>query len=68
MDLNMIEDDCEDQGYSLISDGCTQCMTDEVIIKHGVEWRKPTALVAKNGLWVCPSCGGCYGTVNEVRK
>lgn len=51
-----------------MKEGCTKCLTDEVIVKRGVEWRKPTALVAKNGLWVCPSCGGCYGTVNEVRK
>lgn len=61
----MVEDDCEDQGYGRIADGCASCRTDEVIVRHGVERRKPVALVKQGGYWRCPCCGGSYGEVRE---
>lgn len=63
----MVENDCEDQGFSLISDGCSKCRTDEVVRnKAGLEVLKPVALVKRDGYWCCPVCNGSYGAVNAA--
>lgn len=54
-----LENDCEDQGVTKISDGCTNWKC--------AEWDRLTetkirpALVKRGGFWVCPKCGGGYG-------
>lgn len=63
-----VENDIEEQGYSLISDGCTrfECQEwdrlNEVVIRP--------KLVKERGIgrgapyyWVCPKCHGSYGEV-----
>lgn len=65
----MIENDCEDQGYSLISDGCLkfECQTWEPCAK------KPThpklVKYARYGRlwWTCPKCNGNYGDAGPVK-
>lgn len=61
----MLEDDCGDVGYSLISDGCIPCQT----------WNpgdmKPTRPVLVKDVkygrvwWVCPICHASYGEVQS---
>lgn len=60
-----VENDCEDQGFSLLSEGCLrfECQTWEPGAK------KPThpqlVKVRKNGgiWWCCPKCEASYGAV-----
>lgn len=52
----MTENDCEDQGFSRISDGCTQCRSGGRRIALG---RRLTA--AGSWGWQCPQCKGWYG-------
>lgn len=59
----MIENDCEDQGYTKLADGCSVC----------VEWkngkRVKINLVKEKRFgqtwWVCPRCQGSYGEANR---
>lgn len=55
METALVENDCEDQGYGLLSDGCTRCPGKPQLIqitRHGGTW------------WCCPNCLGSYGAVN----
>jgi hypothetical protein len=52
----MVENDCEDQGFSRIRDGCTQCRVALL----------PTEGHAGGWWWSCPRCRGSYGEV-ELR-
>lgn len=56
-----LENDCEEQGFSRLSDGCLkwECQT------WGIGATKPThpQLVERDGYWVCPKCGASYGSV-----
>lgn len=71
-------DDCEDQGFTKISDGCYnwKCLTwrrlpngKEVSVRPKfIKQKSPSNASMRNGgplYWVCPKCGGYYG---EVRK
>lgn len=53
----MIDDDCEDQALTKLSDGCFQCP----YFVPGESRSRNTQLIARNGWWVCPKCGGSYG-------
>lgn len=52
----MTENDCEDQGFSRISDGCTQCRSSGRRIALG---RRQT--IGGRWGWQCPQCKGWYG-------
>ncbi len=48
-----VENDCEDQGFSLLSDGCMRCKVQlEKTERLGSWW------------WMCPRCHGSYGQVD----
>lgn len=52
----MVENDCEDQGYGLLSDGCIKCPGHPQLIqitRHGGTW------------WCCPNCLASYGAVSD---
>lgn len=61
----IIDDDCEDQGFSRIEDGCLrfECQTWEP------DATKPTHPKLEKQeryglmLWICPKCGSSYGEV-----
>jgi hypothetical protein len=43
-----VENDCEDQGYSSVADGCSKWPCNrEPLVKWRLGWR-------------CAKCGGCY--------
>lgn len=59
----MVEGDCENQGYTLISDGClkNQCA---VWLPGGQKPERPKLIkVKRNGgeFWICPVCDASYG-------
>jgi len=48
-----VEEDCEDQGYGSIKDGC-------------VNWKCGRAPIKPDGKWLkCPSCGASYGAATH---
>lgn len=59
----MDENDCEDQGFTAISEGCFQwqCLS----YNRETHSMDRPALVKRGGQWVCPKCGGFYGPVGE---
>lgn len=60
------DNDCEDQGYSLLSDGCLrwECQMWE----PGKDRPTHPQLVKRGGFWVCPKCGGSYGEIPMRRS
>jgi hypothetical protein len=61
---------CEDQGFSLISDGCLLCIErwedGKPVHPQFIKQRSPSNAQMKNGgplYWVCPICHGYYGEV-----
>lgn len=52
---------CEDQGYSLISDGCLKCAVWIEGKKVNVQLLKRTVCGVE--FWYCPSCDASYGPV-----
>lgn len=55
-----VENDCEDQGFTRISDGCQSC-----VIWEG-DVRVKAKIEAVNGVYRCVNCGGCYGLLVEA--
>jgi hypothetical protein len=51
------QDDCEDQGFGTIADGCGNCAVWVGSVRY------PKALKPIDGFWKCDSCGGSYGPV-----
>ena len=53
------EDDCEDQGFSRIEDGCLrwECQTWE---PGATKPTHPELFKNDEGFWTCPKCGGNY--------
>ena len=51
---------CEDQGFTLISEGCFHCLP---TFKDGKPVRTPLIKVERYGkrYWQCPKCLGYYG-------
>lgn len=62
MNARIIDDDCEDQGFSLISEGCFKCLP---TFENGQPVRQQLAQVEHYGKlwWECPICHGSYGQV-----
>lgn len=54
-----VENDCEDQGFTLITDGCfmTKCQ----VWEKGAHRPSRPQLIERNGFYVCPTCSGSYG-------
>lgn len=71
----IFENDCEDQGFSRISDGCLkfECQTWQGIGNRArpvhpkfIKQRSPSNASLPGGgplYWVCSKCGGYYGEV-----
>lgn len=71
----IVENDCEDQGFTRISDGCFnfKCQTWEGLGNNAkpvrpkfVKRKSPSNALLPGGgplYWVCPSCGGYFGEV-----
>lgn len=61
-----VENDCEDQGFSLLSEGCLkfECQT----WRRGATRPDHPQLVKRNGFWVCPRCGASYGETTAEQK
>ena len=63
----MVENDCEDQGFSRLSDGCTAC-------PPAFENGKPVypTLVKREHAgqmwWCCPNGHGSYGATDDRAK
>lgn len=59
-----VENDCEDQGFTRILDGCFnfKCQT----WAPGTDRPTRPQLVEQRGFWVCPSCQGSYGAVKAT--
>lgn len=65
---SLVENDCEDQGFSRIEDGCLACLPEFVggkpIYPKLVRQKSPSNSSLRGGgplYWVCPKCGGYYG-------
>ena len=58
--VEVIDDsaDCEDQGFSSISEGCRVCMPTFVDDKPVYP-----RIVARGKWWLCEKCGGSYGPI-----
>jgi hypothetical protein len=54
------DNDCEDQGFTRISEGCFRCLPTFV---EGKPVRQPLERFERNGRWYwrCPKCEGYYG-------
>lgn len=61
--LTMVENDCEDQGFALLSDGCRSCQYWEP--EKSVPTRPQLVKVERHGgvWWCCPRCHASYGAV-----
>ena len=62
-----IENDCEDQGFTRLEDGCFVCLPDFV---RGKPVRQKLVKLQRNGSWwwVCEKCGGSYGADSTRAK
>lgn len=58
------DNDCEDQGFSLISEGCFRCLPTFVDRKPV---RQQLERFERNGIWYwrCPKCEGYYGECSQ---
>ncbi len=50
-----VENDCEDQGHSLIEEGCNHWPC------NGTPLEKRPNHLGQGLWWICPQCGGSYG-------
>lgn len=61
----ILENDCEDQGFSRISDGCLkfECQTWKGIGNNAKPVHPALVKVERYGKWwwTCPKCQGSYG-------
>jgi hypothetical protein len=72
----IVENDCEDQGFSLISDGCLSCVVwvglgNRAKPTHPqfIQQRSPSNASLPDGgplYYVCPKCKGYYGEVQTL--
>jgi antirestriction protein len=60
------DNDCEDQGFSLISEGCFCCLPFAFL--DGKPVRQQLERFERNGIWYwrCPKCEGYYGECSEA--
>lgn len=67
----MIENDCEDQGFTRIKDGCFRCLTivrGKPVRRQFVKRKSPSNSSLPNGgplYWFCEGCNGYYGEVQR---
>ena len=73
----LVENDCEDQGFSNISEGCLnfKCQTwsgygnnAKPVHPKLIQQKSPSNASLKGGgplYWVCPKCGSYYGEVQK---
>ena len=61
-----VENDCEDQGFTKLSDGCFACLPD--FDKRGKPVRPKIVKKRERGflLWACEKCGGNYGIIRAL--
>lgn len=61
------DNDCEDQGFTLISEGCFHCLP---TFKDNKPVRTPLVRVERYGhpYWQCPKCLGYYGAAPLARS
>lgn len=66
-----IENDCEDQGFTRIKDGCFKCLPTfdakgRPVRPKFIKQRSTSNASLPGGgplYWVCPQCGGYHGEV-----
>ena len=67
--MTIIDDssDCEDQGFSALSAGCLKFECQEWIGDKLIHPQLVKRMIHPYGHleWVCPKCGGCYGSVEN---
>ena len=61
-----VENDCEDQGFTKLSDGCFVCLPD--FDRRGKPVRPKIVKRKERGflLWACEKCGGNYGIIRRL--
>lgn len=59
------ENDCEDQGFTKISEGCFKCLP---TFENGQPMRQKLVQVERRNVWYweCPKCQGSYGMIGSV--
>ena len=60
-----VENDCEDQGYTRIEDGCYVCAPSFDHQGKPVRVKFEQKDIRGKKYWVCPKCHGNYGEVRE---
>ena len=60
-----VENDCEDQGFGRISDGCATCTTGAFANGRAVHITLEKQSYNGGTWWTCPKCGSSYGAVLE---
>jgi hypothetical protein len=63
-----VETDCEDQGFSLLSDGCLACLPSFPDGKKSVYPALVKRQVNGTWWWYCPNGHGSYGAVEGTAK
>ena len=54
-----VENDCEDQGFSTIEEGCHRCQLNEIVLNSaGLEVLRNAPIEARDGFWRCTVCDG----------
>lgn len=63
----IIENDCEDQGFSRIEDGCLACLP-EFVNRKPVYPKLEKRERGGAWWWICPKCEGSYGAARSPRR
>ena len=66
--MMFVENDCEDQGFTDLKDGCFVCLPD--FDRRGKPVRPKIVKKRERGylLWACEKCGGNYGIIRSLHS